>query len=305
MPARIPEETRIQQINSRPNTKFISWVGTYTGSRTRAILKCTSCDNQWETTAFGAVKSGGCSVCSGYATKTQSEREMQISELRGIRFVSWCNWGGGAKSTALVSCDNCGGEWVATVNNLVNHGRGCPHCAPSLISKVKRLDDNEITDRISMIDGVSFVRFIGKYKNAKSRIAIRCDTCSFEWDVSSGSILNGDSRCPACARTGYDPKKNGTLYALRSECGRHIKIGISNKPKIRICHLAKKTPFRFNVIETITSRDGRIAEMLERYFHKKYGRSGLSGFDGATEWLPFSGALHSDLIEKKRIYEGI
>lgn len=372
MPALISEETRIEQINKIPNTRFLSWVGSYSGSKTRANLVCVKCGNEWTTQAFTAIKSKGCSICSGYAKKTKGEREGQISRISGISFVYWSKWDGSAKSIALVSCDECGLSWDATVNNLVNHGTGCPKCAPKLISKSKRLGEAEIKERIESIGGIMFLSFVGRYENAKSRVLLSCNSCHNEWITSSASILNGgtgcpqcaanrraDARridenvaisrinniagikllgwehghytgvsgkavvecdqghvwsstvtklesgrwCPSCSASGYDPSKTGTLYALRSECGRYVKIGISNKPEIRIEMLKKRTPFSFCLIESITNRDGVVAKSLESYFHKKYGRSGLSGFDGATEWLPFSSDLLSDFIAKKRVYE--
>ena len=66
---------------------------------------------------------------------------------------------------------------------------------------------------------------------------------------------------------------------------------------MRFKQLTKSTPFSFNVIEMITSKDGRIARDLESHFHRKYEGAGLSGFDGATEWLTFSPSLLNEVRE--------
>ena len=58
--------------------------------------------------------------------------------------------------------------------------------------------------------------------------------------------------------------------------------------------LAKNTPFKFSLIEQASGDGAKIAE-LERYFHDKYESAGLSGFDGATEWLICTPELMQEL----------
>ena len=374
MPARIPEEVRIKQINDIVGITLRGWSEPYRGAKTGAFLTCDTCGYGWKSDIFTIVKSKRCPSCIGVARKGMHVRESEINAIRGIKFISWKSWIGGAYSRANVSCDDCGTVWDATVNNLVNKKRGCPGCAPEKISTVKRLSTESIIDRINSVEGASFIRFVGEYRNARSKVVLRCNACGIEFSTTSGSVVNSwtgckqcaatrraDARridenvaisrinniagirligwefgrytgvsgkavvecdnghvwsstviklesgrgCPSCAKTGYDPSKTGTIYALRSECGRYVKVGISNKPEIRVDLLKKRTPFSFYLVESITNTDGVVAKSLESYFHKKYGRSGLSGFDGATEWLPFSGDLLSDFIAKKRVYERV
>lgn len=210
---RVSQDDRVRQINSIDGIEFIAWVGDkYRNSHAKVIVRCAE-GHEWAASVNNLVNHGrGCPDCGNLSRaemcKTPSaDRIRQINDRRGISFISWKGDFRGASSFANVSCEACGHKWSATVNNLVNHGKGCPNCAPEVIAKSKRLDDSEVKERISKIDGVSFVKFIGVYKNAKSRLLLSCDCCSFEWNVSSGSVLNGESRCPACARTGYDPQK--------------------------------------------------------------------------------------------------
>lgn len=41
---------------------------------------------------------------------------------------------------------------------------------------------------------------LGRYKNAKTKILMRHNTCGFEWSVMPTSIINMGSRCPECAK---------------------------------------------------------------------------------------------------------
>lgn len=107
-------------------------------------------------------------------------------------------------------------------------------------------------------------------------------------------MVNMGTGCPRCAKYGYQLDKTGYLYALRSECGRYVKIGISNNPSQRHRQLELATPFNFNLVEQVHGDGVKIAG-LEKSFHEKYESAGFTGFSGATEWLVFSDELLSEL----------
>lgn len=126
------------------------------------------------------------------------------------------------------------------------------------------------------------------------KCVVRCLVDNYVWSAAVHDLVNGGNGCPKCANGGYDQSKTGYLYALRSECGKYVKVGISNNPKRRHKGLERETPFKFHVIEQISGDGSRIAE-LEKYFHNKYERAGFNGFDGATEWLICSDELLTEL----------
>lgn len=302
------EEERVEQINALDSIRFVRWHdGTYKTTNSKAVVRCIHDDYEWAVTVNGLLNGmAGCPQCSGNRRYTQQERVDHINSIPNIKFIRWLNDEFiGNKSRAVIQCLIDGFEWDAPLNHLANGNSGCHKCRARNAGIRYRSDEKEVIRKIEAMPNIEFVEFVDGYKNSSSKAIIRCKIDGFEWPASVKNLLHNESGCPSCAKTGYNPNRPGTLYALRSECGSHIKIGISSHPKIRFRKLEKTTPFKFYVIETITNSDGRIAEMLEGYFHKRYGRSGLSGFDGATEWLPFSSDLLSDLITKKRAYERV
>jgi len=48
--------------------------------------------------------------------------------------------------------------------------------------------------------------------------------------------------------------------------------------------LKSATPFDFHLIAKVKTT-GAEAMRKEKYYHRKYESAGLTGFDGATEWL--------------------
>lgn len=273
-------DERIEHINSLENIEFVSWVNGYKNSHSKAIVRCKIDLFRWTASVNNLVNGGyGCPHCAGQRRWTAEERVEQINSLENIEFVSWHDGYKNKNSKANVRCAIDWYEWCSTVSSLVNNGHSCPQCAG-----VRRWTHKERIKQINSIENIEFVSWVGKYKNKNSKANVRCTIDSFEWLASVSSLVHSGCGCPNCAKSGYDPSKTGTLYALRSECGKYVKVGISNKPKQRHRQLELATPFSFSCIEQISGDGVKIYE-LEKYFHDKYERAGFTGFDGATEWL--------------------
>ena len=196
---------------------------------------------------------------------------------------------------ACIQCTQGHKDKLVTVDNLINGLVGCSACEKHYFDKLFSLDDTwaekrkvRRNGRCELV-GVSFtshnrsntcIHMIPLYK-------LRCIDCGDESNTDANHYFDGRWICRKCENNtrGFRTDKAGYLYALRSECGLYIKVGISNKPKRRMYELSRSTPFKFNAIEQIKFRVGRVALDNETMIHRKYGRAGFVGFDGCTEWL--------------------
>lgn len=274
------EGERINQINSIKNIEFLRWDGDYSLLKSKAFVRCNKDGFEWSTSINVLINGGhGCPKCAGNRRYTKGEIECRINSIESISFVEWVDGYVNSKSKLVARCDVDGFEWVSTVTSLLNKANYCPVC-----SGCRRWTAEERIEQINKLDNIEFVCWFSSYKNSNSKAIVRCKIDGFEWRVNINHLLNNGRGCPKCANGGYDPSKTGNLYALRSECGRYVKVGISNKPSRRHSELARDTPFNFHVIEQISGSGVKIAE-LEKYFHEKYERAGFARFDGATEWL--------------------
>lgn len=163
----------------------------------------------------------------------------------------------------------------------------------------KKLSKEEWERRINEA-GAGRYEFVGLAVDgefgSKKKCVVRCLVDNYVWSAEISNLVNGGWGCPSCANGGYNPSKAGFIYALRSECGMYVKIGISNRPEHRHKDLERATPFIFSCIEKITGDGAKIAE-LEKYFHGKYERAGFTDFDGCTEWLICTPQLLEELRE--------
>lgn len=283
-------EQRISDVGAG-RYEFIKWaVNGEFGSLKKCVVRCVKDGFEFEVRVSHLTGSGvGCPQCSKKRRWTAYERIEQINKLENIEFVSWADEYENSSSKANVKCSIDGFSWSSKIDNLVNNKQGCPQCAGQ-----RRWNAEERIEQINKLENIEFISWSGDYKNHKSKAIVRCTIDGNEWSARVSNLVNNGRGCPKCAKTGYDKSKDGVLYAMRSECGRYVKVGITGNIQRRLYELSIRTPFRFNMIEEVDG-DGGMVYDLEKHFHDKYERAGLSGFDGCTEWLVCSDELLGEL----------
>lgn len=202
------------------------------------------------------------------------------------KFVSFVEPYFNSRSKVVLSC-SLHGEWAAAIRHVTTGASGCPTCGRLSTNMKKSQDIVTVCLKIKQKCkeyGYDFIGFLGTYRNRKSKIKAECPEHG-EYLVNINNFLDNERKCPGCKLTGFNPSKPGHLYALRSTCGSFVKIGISNKPKVRFYQLDRVTPFDFDVIENLRFENGIDALRMERVFHQTFQSAKLSGFDGCTEWL--------------------
>lgn len=286
---RIPEETRIQQINARPNIEFVRWADVYQGKDSKAVCRCALDGFEWATSVHSLINNGtGCPKCAGSIPPTAGDRIDSINRRRDISFCRWSDGYRNHKSKAIVKCCIDGFEWAATVNSLLGaKSHGCPQCANN-----RRWTAEERIAQINSLPNISFVRWDRKYRNCYSKAVCRCGIDGTEWAARVDNLLNIGQGCPRCAEYGFNPSKPGTLYILRSECGTMVKIGISNNHEQRHAQLRRRTPFNWSCIELLHSDDGSLIAELEKELHSFTEPATFrEPFDGYTEWRKWDDRL--------------
>ena len=158
-------------------------------------------------------------------------------------------------------------------------------CSPSY-----RMTTSELEHKASVTAHKKGYEFLGwQFKDLKrntmSMLSIGCSEHG-PFRISFSNFVYHEKGCASCAKYGFKPDVDGYVYALKSECGAYMKIGITNKPEVRIAQLSKATPFSFS-IDGVFKTSGVKARTTERAAHIEFMSAGLSGFDGCTEWLRY------------------
>lgn len=195
---RIDEQEQIDQINAKPNIRFVRWDGKFKGSTTKAICRCEIDGCEWSARVNSLVNNGrGCPQCSGKRKWTADERVEQINAKPNIRFVRWDGEFKGVKSRAICRCEIDGYEWSSTVDGLVSAGTGCPQCSGQRIWTA-----NERVEQINALPNVKFVKWETEYKNRTSKAIVKCCVDGYEWAVAVCNLVTKGTGCPYCARYG-------------------------------------------------------------------------------------------------------
>lgn len=255
-------------------------------------MKCNS-GHEWSAAVTHLLNSGSaCPKCSYESRAINRRTDIRgltetLSMLPNLSFVGWVDGYRNKSSKVIMRCDS-GHTWTTSVSSLIHQNTRCPKCAIKTGADGRRADQGFVLDKLSALPDMRFVRWdCGRYENIYSKVTMIC-SAGHEWSTSVVCLIRMKTGCPSCAKSGYDPTKPGTLYALRHVGGAHIKIGISNTYKRRLVELRRGTPFEFEVFHIHHCDDGHIIRELEKMFHSHFESSGFTKFDGATEWLKFN-----------------
>lgn len=177
-----------------------------------------------------------------------------------------------------------GHSWLASVNQRYRVRTGCPYCAGKLA--LQGFNDLATTDpelSAQVIEGDP----TKVTSNSSRQFRWRCEF-GHEWKTSVDHRSRGRS-CPVCAKTGYDPNKDGYLYFLCHDAWGLFQIGITNNLKQRVSkHLNRgwrlmESPRGPYPGEVARSWEISILKML-RGHGANVGSAEIAGkFDGYTE----------------------
>lgn len=275
-------------IYSYSNTKY---------ERSYKKLKITcSMHGEFEQTPDVHLMGGGCRKCKFEAASKRQTKDTDYFIEKAItthgdkydyRSSVYLN----NRTKVKIIC-KIHGEFYQTPDNHVS-GTGCPSCKNEESSLNQSLNTEEFIERARSVHGNLYQYDKAIYKNSYTRLIIKCKEHG-EFAQKPKHHLSG-SGCPSCAGFGFNRTTTGFVYFLSGEMG--IKVGITNNTSRRIKQLKSRTPFEFNLIAKVKTT-GAEAMRKEKYYHDKYESAGLTGFDGATEWLRYSPELMNEIMNE-------
>ncbi|WVW37757.1 putative endonuclease [Aeromonas phage Gekk3-15] len=293
-----------ERMRAIPDKEFIGWEDGFSkGMKSFAVMTCKARGHEWSACAMRLHKGSGCPMCQPInKTIDRLEMEGKLRKLIGIEIIGWVGGYSGATSRIRVKCKLDGREWETGANRLVDekNGTGCPDCGRRLVESARRVGQEEMERRILALSHVKFLGWEGEFVNSDSRARFSCvrEDCECEWVAIADNVIRV-SGCPNCAEYGFNPGAEGFVYALISDCGKYIKIGITKDIDKRVATLKSATPFEFKLLSKKHFASGSDASKLERWFHANFKRAMLGlHFQGYTEWLSATDELLKAISDK-------
>ena len=206
--AKAIRKTHTQFINEikniNPNIEFLS---EYKSNNSKIVCRCMLDGNVWETFPHILLSGHGCPLC---ANKNQNRRtheeyinEMNIKHPNIIPLDLFS----GVNKKMHFKCSECGYEWFAVSNALLNKSNsGCPKCSNHI-----KVSEEMFADRVSENE---YVEYIGGYIDMSHHANFRCKVCGYLWDTLPTSILKGRG-CPKCNVSQGEKKIGEVLDTLK------------------------------------------------------------------------------------------
>lgn len=287
---------RVKRACLASGLEYIGWHGDYKGCYTKIHARCPT-HGEIKSLSINSLMNSkhGCRECYNQKVRERGLTGQKLTE----KYASKCGYPKGTKiirtdtdGLLKVFCSKCAtdeyaaaglcdGIFNTNISALCSGYRSCRCGATNRKpEKIARFQ----CESLLIESGIDFIGWKDGYKNSRSKIIASCRIHGTFYP-STATILNG-RRCPSCSAGGYSVNKRGYLYLLSSDCGKMMKVGISNNVKKRMKDLVRCTPFGFRLV-TYKDMPGEIAPIIEKNILSSSDRLGLSGFNGASEWIRY------------------
>lgn len=204
----------------------IKRLGDCVGAASKIDWECLIDGHIWKTTARDILHSKtGCPKCARNIKLTNKEVD---SRLIG-RSIKRCSNIINATTEANWECLICNYKWAICPRNILNMMHGCPRCAGQI-----KLTNEIVDERLTKIN--PNIRRIDSIIDSATPIRFGClvDVCGCIWSTSPNNILNAETGCPDCNRTGKNEKLVHTIlndYDIFHERHKTIKSITGDKKR--------------------------------------------------------------------------
>lgn len=238
----------------------------------------------WKAVVTSRIRGNGCPYCAGkFVLQGVSDLETTHPEI-ALRAYGWS-----PKELSFGSSKKCswkcgfGHIYESTVAHQVQ-GQGCPICAGKIVLE----GFNDLSTTHPSIAKDAFEWDPTKVTaGSNKRFWWKCEL-DHRWMTSVHSRTNMNSGCPTCAKSGFDPNKDGWLYFLEHPDWEMFQIGITNQPDKR---LARHKSLGWEVLELRGPMDGHETAQWETAILRMLKASGADlansktagKFDGYSE----------------------
>lgn len=179
----------------------------YCGAKTKIRFECMTCGHIWKSTPTNILSGRGCPECRDANNKKrfelgEKEFRKRISEINpDIELIHTGDpsWHG----RSMVRCKKHGVIWD-TINSALLRGCGCREC---MREKIANKNGRSSEEFVKLVRKTSpHIEVLGEYKNARTKIKVRCKTHDEIYYVTPDLLLHGTGNCPKCTMTSGEYK---------------------------------------------------------------------------------------------------
>jgi len=267
----------------------------YDGYNKKTKIRCLE-HGFFEQAVGDHLRGSGCYHCGRLKNDAIRRKDttwfvMRAKEVHGEKYDYSVTHYVYSKTKLKIKCPEHGDFYQFPMNHLA--GMGCKLCSNRKLSVMNSKTNEWFLEKATKVHGDRYDYSKCVYNNKKRVVEIICrEHGKF---MQSPLVHLRGSGCSKCNISGFDRMSDGFVYALISDCGQYIKIGVSNNYQDRMKRLSRGTPFGFSLIGLLAC-SGQDAADKEREILRSNESAGLSGFDGCTEWMKYSKQLMQKVV---------
>lgn len=183
----------MSEIN--PNIEILS---EYISTSQKVKCRCLVDGYEWETQAQILLAKHGCPECGRQKNHIASLKRLTHDEYvdaihTKFPHIDVTSLYCGTQRRASYRCNQCGYEWDAIANTLLNRSTvGCPRCAGKA-----HVDEATFIDRLA--ETHSTLKYVSGYIDLIHKARFSCVKCGYEWSAWPTNILRCSAACPRCS----------------------------------------------------------------------------------------------------------
>lgn len=186
-----------------PNIEVID---EYKNAKSPIQCKCIIDGTKWISNANTLLRGEGCPTCGKLKsiknrTKTNEQFIDQLKQINPdiIPLEEYQS----VKQKILVSCTQCGHQWLSTPDNLLQ-GTGCPECMKIKLHNRQAKTNEQFLLELKQINPI--LEPLEPYYNDHTKILVRCKKHNYKWYVAPNKILHRSTGCPKCTAYNNEQK---------------------------------------------------------------------------------------------------
>lgn len=205
----------------------------YKNNKTQIKFKHNLCEHEYSVRPDGFLRGRArCPKCAGILKRTHEQFVQEVYELIGDEYIVLEDFRD-SKTKIKFKHNVCGYKYPVTPYDFFS-GKRCPKCAGN-IKKTHEQFVREVHD----ITGNEYT-VLGEYKNNKTLIKLKHNSCGYKYKVIPNAFLKGN-RCPKCMESHGEMKIRTLLDNL---C-----IEFKTQFKFAECKNKRPLPFDFVVFK--------------------------------------------------------
>lgn len=195
MPKRSTQKEFIEKSKSIHNNKYDYSLVEYKNNRTKIIIICNNCMNEFSTTPDSHINSSsGCPACSRKEKWTKEKFIEVAQKIHNNKYdYSLVKCNGNASKISII-CNSCDNVFEQKLTDHIYNLAGCPYCAG-----LKRKTTEQFIRESKEVYQEKYDYSLTEYKNNREKITMKCNSCQNIFQISPKHHIHRKQGCPNCA----------------------------------------------------------------------------------------------------------